>query len=280
MTTAPSDGLDALDQAMRHANLRHDLEERSFYQAARSLERQFPLTATTELAEAKRRLIADTVAVAPLAAHIVKGSRIACPDLADPYAREGAASCFRVHEILRKTRRHPEARILLHETPIAREELLKLYRLLTPNTNLEPFSPFTLYTLPRIVLASVAGGIVLGVWMGREDSAELAFDLRAAVVGGGVLAVGLTLLGQFAHGRNLARTAPWNAALYNDLQFFLYQRQPDQLHLARAEYLERNQLVKGGLNGRRYHERAAAIEAGAYVEVLRRRREQQLAAAG
>ena len=79
----------------------------------------------------------------------------------------GRSPAFRVHEILRKTRRHPEARILLNDQPVAREELLAMYRMLVPNTNLEPLPRFTLYTLPRILLAAVVGGIVAGAWMGR-----------------------------------------------------------------------------------------------------------------
>ena len=39
-------------------------------------------------------------------------------------------------------------------------------------------------------------------------------------------------------------------------------------------------FIKGGLNGRRYHERAVAIESGAYVDVLRRHREQVLTRRG
>jgi hypothetical protein len=84
-------------------------------------------------------------------------------------------------------------------------------------------------------------------------------------------------LGQFALSRNMTRTAPWNASLYNDANLFMYRRDPALLYLARQEYLELNHFIKGGFNGRRYHERAQAIESGAIVEVLRRRREQLLA---
>ena len=101
-------------------------------------------------------------------------------------------------------------------------------------------------------------------------------DFRAAAVGAGVVAATLSLLGQFALSRNFARTAPWNAALYNDLNLKLYQQDPALLYLARPEFMERNHLIKGGLNGRRYHERARAIESGVYIQVLQRRREQFL----
>jgi hypothetical protein len=102
-------------------------------------------------------------------------------------------------------------------------------------------------------------------------------DFRAALVGAAAVAAALSLLGQFALSRNFARTAPWNAALYNDVNLLLYQRDPALLYLARPEFMERNHLIKGGLKGRRYHERARAIESAGYLEVLRRRREQFLA---
>ena len=261
---------------MRLANLCHELEAHSFYYAATACEQGRSPAETTGLAEAKQRLIDDVVAVAPLAAHIVRGSRIACPDLEDEYSREGPVTCFRVHEILRKTRRHPEARILLNKAPVPRGELLKMYRLLVPNTNLEPLSPYTLYSLPRILLAALVGGVVAGAWAGQDQAPEVWMDFRAAVIGAGLVAATLSLLGQFAVSRNIARTAPWNAALYNDLNLLLYQRDPALLYLARPEFMERNHLIKGGLNGRRYHERARAIESGAYLEALRRRREQIL----
>jgi hypothetical protein len=277
MTAGPADNLEALDRAMHLSDLSHELAERTFYYAATVREKEVPLGETTRLAEAKRRLIDDVVMVAPLAAHIVRGSRIACADVDDEFAREGPVTCFRVHEILRKTRRHPEARILLNDTAIAREELLAMYRVLTPNTNLEPLSPFTLYTLPRILLVGLLGGFVAGGWMGRQHVPEVQIDFRAALIGGGLAAAAMSLLGQFALSRNMTRTAPWNAALYNDANLILYQRDPALLYLARREFMERNQFIKGGLNGRRYHERARAIESGAYLEVLRRHRERLLA---
>jgi hypothetical protein len=277
MTAATADNIEPLDRAMRQANLRHELEEHSFYYAATTCEKGMSPAETTRLAEAKRQLIDDVVVVSPLAAHIVRGSRIACADIHDEYSCEGAVTCFRVHEILRKTRRHPEARIVLNESPVAREELLKMYRLLVPNTNLEPLSPFTLYSLPRILLAALVGGVVAGSWVGRDHSPEVWMDFRAALVGAAAVAAALSLLGQFALSRNFARTAPWNAALYNDVNLLLYQRDPALLYLARPEFMERNHLIKGGLNGRRYHERARAVESAGYLEVLLRRREQLLA---
>jgi hypothetical protein len=152
-----------------------------------------------------------------------------------------------------------------------------MYRMLTPNTNLEPLSRFTLYTLPRILLIGLAGGVVVGAWMGRQHMPEVWIDLRAALIGGGLTAGAISLLGQLALSRNMAKTAPWNAALYNDVNLLLYRRDPALLYLARVEFMERNQFIKGGLNGRRYHERARAIESGDYVEGLRRRRERLLA---
>jgi hypothetical protein len=269
--------MEALDRAMQLANLRHELEEHTFYYEATAREKEVPLGETARLAECKRRMIEGVVKVAPLATHIVRGSRIAYADCDDEYSREGPVTCFRVHEILRKTRRHPEARILLNGTAIAREELLAMYRMLTPNTNLEPLSRFTLYTLPRILLIGLAGGVVAGAWMGRQQTPEVWIDFRAALIGGGLAAAGMSLLGQLALSRNMSRTAPWNVALYNDVNLLLYQRDPALLYLARLEFMELNHFIKGGLKGRRYHERARAIESGAYVEVLRRRRERLLA---
>ncbi len=277
MSAAPADNLEMLDRTMRLSNVRHELEEKSFYYLATTVEKDVPPTETTRLAEARRQLIDDVIATAPLAAHVVRGTRIACPDIHDEYSREGPVTCFRVHEILRKTRRHPEARILLDDKPVDRRELLAMYRLLTPNTNLEPLSPYTLYTLPRILAIGIVGGIVIGAWAGREQTPETWIDLRAAYLGGGLVAGAMFLLGQFAWSRNLAQAAPWNVALYNDVNFVLYQRDPALLYLARVELVERNHLIKGGLNGRRYHERARVIETGAYIEVLKRRREELLA---
>ena len=276
MTASSADNLASLDRAMRLANLRHEFEQVTFYGAAVAQERTAALGDTAALAEAKRRLIDDAVAVAPLAAHIVRGARIDCALAADAYAGRGAVTCFRVHEILRKTRRHPEARILLNDAPLPREQLLAMYRLLVPNTNLEPLSRLNLYTLPRIAGAAVAGGVIAGAWAGREQTPEAAMDWRAGLMGGALVGAALSLLGQFSLSRNVFKTAPWNAALYNDANLLLYRQEPAALFLARREFMKRNHFIKGGLNGRRYHERAQAIEAGAYADVLRRRREQLL----
>lgn len=276
MTASPPEKLESLDRAMRLSNLCHELKERSFYAAATACEAGASLGETVGLAEGKRRLIQDALVVAPLASHIVRGSRIACDLIEDAYSREGAVTCFRVHEVLRKTRRHPEARILLNGSPIAREELLTLYKMLTPNTNLEPLSRLTMYTLPRILLAAAAGGIIAGAWTGQGETPPVPVDFGAALIGAGLVAAGMSLLGQFAHSRNIFKTAPWNAALYNDAHFFLYRQDPALLYLARREFMERNHFIKGGLKGRRYHERAVAIESGTYTEALRRRRDQLL----
>jgi len=276
MTALPPEKLESLERAMRLSNLRHDLEERSFYAAATAGEAGAALGETVGLAEAKRRLVEDALVVAPLASHIVRGSRIACEMIDDAYSCEGAVSCFRVHEVLRKTRRHPEARILVNGSHLAREELLAQYKMLVPNTNLEPLSRLTMYTLPRILLAAAAGGIIAGAWVGKGETPPVAMDFGAALIGAGLVAAGMSLLGQFAHSRNIFKTAPWNAALYNDLHFFLYRQDPTLLYLARREFMERNHFIKGGLKGRRYHERAAAIENGTYTDVLRRQRDQVL----
>ncbi len=280
MTEMPPQKLESLDRAMRLSNLRHELEEKSFYAAATAGEIGMSLGETAGLAAAKRRLIEDAAVVAPLAGHILRGSRIGCDLIDDAYSREGAVSCFRVHEVLRKTRRHPEARILLNGSPIAREELLALYKMLTPNTNLEPLSRLTMYTLPRILMAAAAGGIIAGAWTGQGETPPVPISFGAALIGAGLVAAGMSLLGQFAHSRNIFRTAPWNAALYNDLNFFLYRQDPTLLYLARREFMERNHFIKGGLKGRRYHERAVAIERGAYTDVLRGNRDRLLAAGG
>ena len=279
MNAAPSDNLDMLDRTMRLANVRHECEQQSFYYLLIGAEKAVPLTETEALVTSKRRIIEDVVATSPLAAMIIRGSRIACVDIKDAYSCEGPATCFRVHEVLRKTRRHPEARILVDGSAIARRDLLAMYRLLTPNTNLEPLSPFTLYTLPRILLTGIVGGIVVGAWMGREQTPETSINARAAIIGGGLIAATMCLLGQFALSRNLCKAAPWNAAQYNDVNLLLFRQDPALLYLAREEFIERNHLIKGGMNGRRYHERSRAIESGAYVDVLRRRRAELLARA-
>ena len=113
--------------------------------------------------------------------------------------------------------------------------------------------------------------------MGRQQTPEVWMDFRAALLGGGLTAAAMSLLGQLALSRNMSKTAPWNVALYNDVNLLLYQRDPALLYLGRLEFMELNHFIKGGLNGRRYHERARAIESGAYVEVLRWRRERLLA---
>lgn len=277
MNLPTADNLASLDRAMHLSNLRHELEVQSYYGAAVAAEQVFSSKETTRLAEAKRRLIDDVIVVAPLAALVVQGAPIECSLADDPFACHGPATCFRVHEILRKTRPHPEARIVLNGTAIAREELLRLYRMLVPNTNLEPLSRYSPYTLPRILAAGLAGGVIAGAWAGRAQIPESWMDFRAALAGAGLVLVVMSLLGQFALSRNIFKTAPWNAALYNDVNLLLYRQDPTLLYLARREYVERNQFIKGGLKGRRYHERALAIEGGAYVDILRRRREEILA---
>lgn len=276
MSTSPADNLESLDRAMHLSNLRHDLDVKSFYAAAVEQEQAFPPEETARLAEAKRRLIEDVAVVAPLAARIVRGAPVECSLADDPFSCHGPATCFRVHEILRKTRAHPEARILLDGETIARGELLRLYRMLVPNTNLEPLSRYSPYTLPRVLTAAALGGVVAGAWAGRGQSPPVWLDFRMAFVGAGAVVVIMSLLGQFALSRNILKTAPWNAALYNDVNLLLYRQDPSLLHLARRDYVERNHFMKGGLKGRRYHERAQAIESGAYVAVLRRRREEIL----
>jgi hypothetical protein len=280
MSTSPADNLESLDRAMRLSNLRREIEVKSFYHVALAAEQAFAAREVDRLAEAKRRLIEDVVVVAPLAAHIVRGSSIECSLADDAFACHGPATCFRVHELLRKTRSHPEARIVLNGEPMGRGQLLAHYRMLVPNTNLEPRSRYSPYTLPRILLAGLLGGIIAGARAGRSETPETWLDPRAAAMGAGLVLVIMSLLGQFALSRNILKTAPWNASLYNDVNLLLYRRDPALLYLARREYVERNQFIKGGLNGRRYHERARAIEDGTYVDVLQRNRREWLARSG
>ena len=142
--------------------------------------------------------------VAPLAAHIVRGSRIACADINDEYAREGPSpvsafmkSCARRAGIPRRgfsSTTSRRARGTARDVPDAHAQHQS--RAALP---VHAVSRCRASCWPRWWAASWRG------WMGREHSPEVWMDFRAALIGGGLVGAAMSLLGQFALSRNVSR---------------------------------------------------------------------------
>lgn len=229
------------------------------------------LAAAAEIIAAKKAYFAAEAEKNPLVRAILAGGEVtfeACKDCRRPTGfLAGPATFFRTHEILRKTRRaNTPLRIDGAEYPHC--AVAEMFARCMPNARLQHVPWYS----PARYTTSLALGwaltLVTAHLVARDAEDGRLFD--SAVV----YYLGLTLTGAalvqsaLKQNRDVRRAAPWNSALYLDLNADLLRRDSPALAVARKEYLPRQRPVK---TERFYYAAAHQIAAHEFDELLSRR---------
>ena len=199
-----------------------------------------------ELVAHKKAHVAQAAADNPLLRAILQGATVTYDGIERDDRRgflAGPASFFRVHEILRRTGRGNRS-LRIGDERYAHDVVASYFDRCVPNAKLHHrpwFSPARYTT----TLALVWGVTLLIAHLVARDSQEPAvFDGYVAYhlgIGGTVLALVTTAL---KRNRDVRRPAPWNSALYLDLNIDLLRRDHPALAAARKECLPQQKPFK------------------------------------
>lgn len=215
----------------------------SLYTLCRSVDNHCapPLTCAQadEAIEHKKAHITQAAVDNPLLQAVLRGDRVTYAGLEKDDRRQflaGPATLFRTHEILRRTRR---GNLSLHigDAEYAHDTVAGFFDRCVPNAKLHHrpwFSPAR-YTTS---LALVWGVTLLIAHLVARDHPEPAlldgFVLYHLGLGGTIAALAYTAL---KRNRDVRRPAPWNSALYLDLNIDLLRRNHPALACARKEFI-------------------------------------------
>jgi hypothetical protein len=223
----------------------------------------------TEIAAHKAAHFSHEAALNPLVQEILAGGTVTYFNLKQDDRRkflEGPATFFRTHEILRRTRR-TNAPIQIGGREYSHNAVAAMFGRCVPNAKLEHvpwFSPARYLTS----LAYVWGATLLVAHLYARDNAAVGpfdpFIIYHVGLSGSIIALAYTAV---RRNRSVNQSAPWNSAIYLDLNADLIRRNSPVLAAARKEFLPQQ---KGFKDPKFYYAVARRIESHDFDSELAR----------
>lgn len=207
-----------------------------------------PFTAeqVAEIAAHKAAHFSHEAAENPLVQEILTGGTITYFNLKRDDRRkflEGPATFFRTHEILRRTRRS-NAPIQIGGREYTHNAVAAMFGRCVPNAKLEHLPWFS----PARYLTSLAyvWGVTLLVahLFARDNPAGGTFDPFILYHGGLSGTIVALLYTAVKSNRDVRQSAPWNSAIYLDLNADLVRRNSPALAAARKEFMPQQKGFK------------------------------------
>lgn len=205
----------------------------------------------------------------PLVHEILTGGTITYFNLKKDDRRhflEGPATFFRTHEILRRTR-GSNAPVLIGGREYTHNSVAEMFGRCVPNAKLQHLPWFS----PQRYAASLAyawgGTLLVAHLFARDNPAVGTFDpfvLYHLGLLGTIVALAYTAL---KSNRDVRQSAPWNSAIYLDLNADLVRRNSPALAAARKEFMPQQ---KGFKDPAFYYAVARRIESHGFDEELAR----------
>ena len=245
----------------------------SLYTLCRSADNHHapPFTAEQmdEIVAHKTAHFSQEAAVNPLVSEILAGGTVSFFDLKNHDHRhflEGRATFFRTHEILRRTKR-TNAPIMIGSKEFPHNAVAAMFDRCVPNSKLQHVPWFS----PSHYVASLAyawgGTLLLAVLAGRESAGGGLVDNFVLYHLGIISTIVALLYTALRSNRDVRHPAPWNTAIYLDLNADLVRRRSPLLAFARKEFVP---LQKGFKHPDFYYPLARRIEAHGFDEELGR----------
>jgi len=182
----------------------------------------------------------------PLLGEILAGGNIASggPGIRDRHGfLRGLATFFRAHELLRKTRA-ANAPFVIGERQFSHDEVADMFARCIPNANLCHIPWFSLASYRMSLALAWVITLLTAHLMAQEEGRGLPFD-PAVLYYLGIASTVVALVGtSLTQNRDVRHAAPWNSALYLDLNADLLRRGSPTLAVARKEILPRQSLFK------------------------------------
>jgi hypothetical protein len=224
--------------------------------------------ACAEIILCKRSFFADEAARNPLVAEIQAEGRIRAHEM-ERFDRAGfgagPATFFRTHELLRWTR-SADVPLLIGEREYPHAEVARMFSRCIPNAKLQHIPWFSLARYSTSLALAWGGTALVAHLFARENGAGMLFD-RLVLSRLGVAATAVAVItSALKANRDPRHAAPWNSAMYLDINAALLRRNSDALALARKEFIAQQRPFKKPAF---YYALARDVERSGYEAELR-----------
>lgn len=204
------------------------------------------ITEAAEVVTHKRACFTAEAEQNPLVREILTGGRVTYDGIAADDRRAfliGPATFFRTHEILRKTR-SANRPICVGPREYAHDEVVAMFARCIPNVTLEyiPWCSMSRYLMSLGLAWSTTLIVSLIVARGNESTSPL--DGAVLVYMGTITTMAALTHTALRRNRDMRHAAPWNSALYLDLNADLLRRGSLALAVARKEFVPQQKPFK------------------------------------
>jgi hypothetical protein len=207
-----------------------------------------PLTPkeAAEILNRKKAHFLEETKTNPIAREILRGGQVTCELLPKPVASSilaGPATFFRVHELLRKTR-SKNLPLQIGGREFAHNEVVDLYERCVPNVQLH-YAPWC--SLARYATSlGLAWGctLLVALVVAHSEDSQTALDTRIVFYMGLYTTLAALLYTALKKNRDVRHSAPWNTAIYLDLNTDLIRRELPAVAAAHKDFIPRQKLFK------------------------------------
>ncbi|HTO03603.1 MAG TPA: hypothetical protein VL069_07870 [Opitutus sp.] len=217
--------------------------------------------------------------VNPLVKEILAGGTITCDGLAAHDSHgflQGPATFFRTHEILRKTQR-ANSPLYIGGREYSHDEVTAMFDRCIPNAKLAHLPWWSFGRFRMSLGLAWALTLVVAHISARGQETDEWLDPFVLYYSGSITTVAALVYTTMKQNRDVRHAAPWNSAMYLDVNADLIRQNSPVLAFARKEFVPQEKPFK---TSRFYYSLARRIESRAFAtELLRRQSAAQSPAA-
>lgn len=182
----------------------------------------------------------------PLAREILNGGQVTCEFIPKPVASSilaGPATFFRVHELLRKTRRK-NLPLQIGGREFTHNKAVDLYERCVPNVHLHHAPWFSPARYTTSLFLAWGCTLLVALVVGRSEERQPSLDTGVLYYMGIYTTLAALLYTAFKKNRDVRHAAPWNTAVYLDLNTDLIRRAQPAAAAAHKDCIPRQKYFK------------------------------------
>ncbi len=223
-----------------------------------------PLTPqeTADVLDRKKAYFTEEAKTNPLAREILRAGPITCDGLVLPPNKtilNGPATFFRVHELLRKNR-DKNLPLQIGNAEFSHNHVVDFYERCMPNVQLHHAPWFSPARYTATLGLAWSSTLLVAHLMARSSDGQTMFDPSVLYFMGVYTTLAALITTALKKNRDVRHSAPWNTAIYLDLNADLVRRNQPTAAFATKEFLPRQSgLFK---TPDFYYPELAALQAG------------------
>lgn len=212
-----------------------------------------------ETCDQKLAYFQEEAKVNPLVKEILAGGNVSCDGLASHDAHgflHGPATFFRTHEILRKTQRS-NSPLCIGGREYSHDEVSAMFDRCIPNAKLAHFPWWSFARLRMSLGLAWALTLLVSHITARGQETDELLDPFVLFYSGSITTVAALAYATMKRNRDVRHAAPWNSAMYLDVNAALIRRNSPALAFARKEFVPQEKPFK---TSRFYYSLARKVE--------------------